>query len=182
MGTSAPGGSLCRRAAAESRANVRQVTASRHTGGRSNPGQRPASGGRLSVLTAATVPALLKAEHGRSDLLGVFSVCRYCGDTLSRARRPLEICSKCENSPLCDRCGHPRSEHTRVFVRDGRPGFNWRVGDFQTLTSSECDCEGFRPVVGALSEAAFAAATPDQDASAPILSLRVVGSEGHVEG
>jgi hypothetical protein len=112
----------------------------------------------------------------------VFSLCRYCGDTLSRARRPLEICSKCENSPLCDRCGHPRSEHTRVFVRNGRAGCNRRVGDFQTLASWACACEGFRPVTGALAEAAFAAATPESDGGVSILPLRVVGPEGHVEG
>ena len=124
----------------------------------------------------------LKAERGQSDLFGVFSMCRYCGDTLSRARRPLEICPKCENSPLCDRCGHPRSEHTRVFVRAGRAACNRRVGDFQTLTSWACDCEGFRPVTGTLSEAAFAAATPDQGGSASILPLRVVGSASPDDG
>jgi hypothetical protein len=69
-----------------------------------------------------------------------------------------------------------------VFVRDGRASCNWRVGDFQTLTSWACDCEGFRPVAGALSEAAFAAAAPSSDGSAPILPLRVVGGDEHVEG
>jgi hypothetical protein len=69
-----------------------------------------------------------------------------------------------------------------VFVRDRRAGCNWRVGDFQTLTSWPCECEGFRPVTGALSEAAFTVAAPDSNGSAPILPLRVVGSEGHVEG
>ena len=124
----------------------------------------------------------LKAERGQSDLSGVFSVCRYCGDTLSRARRPLEICPKCEDSPLCDRCGHPRSEHTRVFVRDARTGCTRRVGDFQTFTSWACDCEGFRPVTGSLSEAAFAAATPDLEDGAPILPLRVVGPACRSDG
>ena len=141
----------------------------------------PAS--QASGLRAASPGSVgLKAERGRSDLFGVFSLCRYCGDTLSRARRPLEICSNCENSPLCDQCGHPRSEHTRVFVRDGRPGCNWRVGDFQTLTSWACDCEGFRPVAGSLSEAAFAETTPDSDCGAPIVPLRVVTRDRRVEG
>lgn len=46
----------------------------------------------------------------------MFGLCRYCGDELPRARRPLEICAKCNDSPLCDRCGHERGDHTRVFV------------------------------------------------------------------
>ncbi|MGH3055972.1 MAG: hypothetical protein ACRDL7_13440 [Gaiellaceae bacterium] len=102
----------------------------------------------------------------------MFGLCRYCGDELARARRPLEICAKCEDSPLCDRCGHPRSDHSQVFVRGVHIGCNRRIGDFQTLTSGPCDCEGFHPISGSLSEASFAA--PDDDHGATMAPLRVV--------
>jgi hypothetical protein len=92
----------------------------------------------------------------------VFALCRYCGDKLERAREPLEICAKCENSPLCDRCGHPRSEHTQVYVRGVQPGCKKQVGDFQSLESWPCDCPGFQPVTGALSDATFAS-EPEPD-------------------
>lgn len=67
-----------------------------------------------------------------------------------------------------------------MFVREGRPGCNWRVADFQTLTSSPCDCEGFRPVMGTLAEAAFAA-TPEPDYDVPIFPLRVVEPKNYVQ-
>lgn len=87
--------------------------------------------------------------------------CRYCGDELSRARQPLELCAKCENSPLCDRCGHPRGDHTHVFVRGVPLGCRRVIGDFQSLSSWRCDCEGFQPVVGALADASFTEPDPD---------------------
>jgi hypothetical protein len=99
----------------------------------------------------------------------MFRLCRYCGDELSRARAPLEICARCEDSPLCDRCGHPRRDHTRVFARRNAKGCKRVVGDFQSLTSWQCECEGFRPVVGALADAAFAA--PDAPGRLPPLRL-----------
>lgn len=107
-----------------------------------------------------------------ADTGGMFGLCRYCGDDLPRARRPLEICSKCENSPLCDRCGHPRSDHSQVFVRGVHVGCTKRVGDFQSGTSWLCDCEGFRPITGTLSDASFA--VPDENEEAGMPSLRVV--------
>lgn len=89
----------------------------------------------------------------------MFGLCRYCGDELPRARRPLEVCAKCDNLPLCDRCGHERGDHTRVFIH-GQCKCNKLVGDFQTGTSSQCNCEGFRPIRGPLSEATFATSRP----------------------
>jgi len=101
-------------------------------------------------------------RRSRADPGTMFSQCRYCGAELDRAREPLEICAKCENSPLCDRCGHPRSDHTQVFVRGVPLGCKRQVGDFQALVSWQCDCEGFRPIAGALSDASFASeAEPD---------------------
>jgi hypothetical protein len=66
-------------------------------------------------------------------------------------------------------------------VSDARAGCNWRVGDFQTLRSWECDCEGFRPLTGALSEAAFAAVSPGPEGGASISPLRLASFDGHVE-
>jgi hypothetical protein len=123
--------------------------------------------GSLLLAPAKLIPRAELADTG-----GVFRLCRYCGDELPRPRRPLEICAKCENSPLCDRCGHPRADHSHVFVRGVDVGCNRRIGDFQTLTSRPCDCEGFRPITGSLSEASFAA--PDDDQGAPPPLLRVV--------
>jgi hypothetical protein len=107
----------------------------------------------------------------------MFGLCRYCGDELPRARRPLETCTKCEDSPLCDRCGHPRSEHSQVFVRGVPVGCSKVVGDFQTGAKWRCKCEGFRPITGELSEASFAA--PDPDDELPLLRLRVAQPERH---
>ncbi|HSP73842.1 MAG TPA: hypothetical protein VLN26_15815 [Gaiellaceae bacterium] len=58
----------------------------------------------------------------------MFGICRYCGAELIHDRAPLEICPRCEDSPLCDRCGHPRGDHGRVFVRGVRGGCNRIVG------------------------------------------------------
>jgi hypothetical protein len=66
----------------------------------------------------------------------------------------------CDGSP-CARCGHPRSDHTHVFARGVPRGCCRIVGDFQSLRKWRCDCEGFRPVSGRLSDAAFAEPDPD---------------------
>lgn len=109
----------------------------------------------------------------------MFSTCRYCGDELVRAREPFEICSNCENSPLCDRCGHPRSDHKAVFVRGRVAGCGRIIGDFQTLTSWRCGCEGFRPITGSLADAGFAASADggaDPPSAEPLGGqLRLVG-------
>lgn len=88
----------------------------------------------------------------------MFGVCRYCGEELPRARRPLEVCAACEDSPLCDRCGHPRGDHTRVFTQVGAKGCRRTVADFQSLSRWQCGCEGFRPISGTLADATFASA------------------------
>src|SRR5262245_34677076 len=91
----------------------------------------------------------------------MFGLCRYCGDELPRARLPLEVCAACDDSPLCDRCGHPRADHTRVFAKAAPAGCRFVVGDFQSLSKARCECEGFRPVRGRLSDATFAEPDPD---------------------
>jgi hypothetical protein len=46
------------------------------------------------------------------------------------------------------------------------------VGDFQSLRSWRCECEGFRPISGPFADASFAAAE-----DAPVAPLRVAGPE-----
>ena len=101
----------------------------------------------------------------------MFGLCRYCGDELPHARRPLEVCAKCEDSPLCDRCGHPRSEHSQVFVRGVPSGCSKIVGDFQTGAKWPCKCGGFRPITGELSEAGFATSEDQTETVLPPLRL-----------
>jgi hypothetical protein len=71
---------------------------------------------------------------------------------------------RCENSPLCDRCGHPRADHTRVFVRQDPKGCARMIGDFQSGRSWPCECEGFRAIAGPLGNASFASAEPPPEA------------------
>lgn len=88
-------------------------------------------------------------------------LCRHCGTDGVASDAPIATCDACANSPLCDRCGHPRGDHGQVFVRGVEPGCRRLTGDFQTLSSSLCPCPGFRPVAGPLREAGFA--RPDED-------------------
>ena len=89
--------------------------------------------------------------------------CRYCGDDWRGSDAPIAVCDACENSPLCDACGHPRGDHTQVFVRGVPAGCHRAIGDFQTLTHARCGCEAFRPIRGPLSDAGFAQPDPDAD-------------------
>jgi hypothetical protein len=99
-----------------------------------------------------------------------FSNCRYCGSELDRAREPLEVCPSCADSPLCDRCGHARSDHSYVFIAGGPAGCAFVIRDFQSLSAHPCACTGFSPVRAALRDAGFAKPDPD-----PLtLPLRVV--------
>jgi hypothetical protein len=104
----------------------------------------------------------------------MFRLCRYCGDELDGPCEPLEICPACASSPLCDRCGHARSDHTHVFVSGGPTGCLVVFSDFQSLSRSGCPCSGFQPVRGALRDPGFAESGRD-----PLtLPLRVVTRDG----
>jgi hypothetical protein len=106
-----------------------------------------------------------------ADLLSMRGPCRYCG-AVSHQRTVVGfvVCDDCANSPLCDECGHPRSDHGQVFVRGVRAGCRFRAFDVQSLSRLPCECTGFRPMRGALGDAEFA--LPDAD---PLeLGLRVV--------
>jgi len=83
---------------------------------------------------------------------------------------PFSVCAACQNSPLCDRCGHPRGDHRQVFIRGETPECARRISDFQSLSSSRCDCPGFRPIEGPLRDASFAAADEEDP---PPLQLRI---------
>jgi hypothetical protein len=69
-------------------------------------------------------------------------------------------CPTCAGSPLCDRCGHRRADHSGVFRPGGRRCGRVRV-DFQTGVRVPCGCEGFTPVGGPLREANFLDRDPD---------------------
>jgi len=96
------------------------------------------------------------------------ALCRHCGRDGLPLPEPFGVCDACANSPLCDRCGHPRGEHAQVFVRGVPPLCRWIVRDFQALTSAPCPCPGFRPTGGPPGEAEWA--QPDDD---PGSSLRL---------
>jgi hypothetical protein len=83
-------------------------------------------------------------------------------------------CPTCGGSPLCDRCGHPRRDHVRVYVQGGTRECRRRIGDFQTLTSTACTCAGYIPVEGSLADAGFAQADPVIDEDLTMAPLRVV--------
>ena len=122
----------------------------------------------------------LKLISERVEVSFVFRLCRYCGHELDRARRPLEVCAKCEDSPLCDCCGHSRADHSRVFAKRGSKGCSRIVGDFQSGRSWPCDCEGFLPVGGDLADAAFAA-SPETPSLHPLPVLRLVSAPNAAE-
>lgn len=74
-------------------------------------------------------------------------------------------CKSCGGSPLCDSCGHPRAKHLAVF-RKGKRHCAFRAFDLQSLSRPHCDCRGYVPVDGSLSEAAFA--QPDTEPLQPL--------------
>jgi hypothetical protein len=78
-----------------------------------------------------------------------------------RVRRPLEVCTSCASSPLCNGCGHARADRTHVFVSGGPIGCLVVTHDFQSLSTSRCACSGFELIRGALRDAGFAGTDPD---------------------
>jgi hypothetical protein len=115
----------------------------------------------------------LKVPPCITDFLSV-ALCRHGGEDTPRSDVPFTVCPACADSPLCDLCGHPRGDHGQVFIRGVMPGCDRRIGDFQTLTSRTCDCPGFRPIKGPVSDATFARTDVETD-DPPLPQLRVVG-------
>jgi hypothetical protein len=70
-----------------------------------------------------------------------------CGATIAtREERSALLgggCVRCEGSPLCDRCGHPRREHYGTFGRSKSAGFRKKIYADDTLAVSRCGCEGY---------------------------------------
>jgi hypothetical protein len=84
--------------------------------------------------------------------------CRLCGSRNDRqvvVRAGEHMCPRCAASPLCDRCGHRREDHTGVFIAAGKTCTHRRY-DVQSLSRIECPCEGFAPIQGSFAEATFA--------------------------
>jgi hypothetical protein len=80
-------------------------------------------------------------------------------------------CRTCGGSPLCDTCGHPRAKPVAVYKK-GKRRCAFRTYDMQSLAYLDCDCPGYAPVEGGLSEAEFA--RPD---SGPLPPLRLANTE-----
>ena len=101
--------------------------------------------------------------------------CRLCGSLWPRStHRWIDEgggCPSCAGSPLCNSCGHPRSDHVRVYVKGGKRECRRRIGDFQTLSSAPCDCAGYVPLAGALADAEFAQAEVAGEEPLPALRL-----------
>lgn len=104
--------------------------------------------------------------------------CRYCSTGHVDDSAPAWTCPACAGSPLCDRCGHPRSDHGQVFIRGVPAGCRREVGDFQSLTHWQCDCPGFRPVTTGLADAGFA--LPDAMSPLETRTLRVTSTPSDV--
>jgi hypothetical protein len=64
------------------------------------------------------------------------------------------------------------ADRTRVFARSGHKSCTRIIGDFQTLHSLPCDCEGFRPIDGGLAHASIAAPNAEAEAQ-PLPRLRL---------
>ena len=91
-------------------------------------------------------------------------VCRICGASVAtwelRSASGGGGCTRCEGSPLCADCGHPRSEHFGVFGGSNRHGCKVKIRTFESLAVSRCECEGYVAASGPLAQAAFAAVEP----------------------
>jgi hypothetical protein len=96
-----------------------------------------------------------------------------CGAEQAKPLAAFDLRARCAGSPLCDRCGHPRSGHAGVFVRGVGARCCRPLGDFQSLSRYVCDCAGFRPIAGPLRDASFAEAV---EPTAPLPRLRGGGA------
>ena len=52
-------------------------------------------------------------------------------------------CTRCEGSPLCGRCGHPRREHYGTFGGSKSAGCKTKIYAADSLAVSRCGCEGY---------------------------------------
>jgi hypothetical protein len=85
-------------------------------------------------------------------------ICRVCGSECG-AHEILPVqegggCRRCNGSPACTRCGHPRRKHRGTFG-GGEPGCKARVAAETGLAVGRCGCAGYTT-----ESAAFTEATP----------------------
>ena len=108
-------------------------------------------------------------------------VCRICGATVATwelldAQRG-GGCIRCDGSPLCSRCGHPRKQHLGVFSSAGRTGCRAEVPVPDTLGMGRCGCIGYVAARGPFGQATFATEeAPLVDVVIP--KLRITPPEG----
>lgn len=86
-------------------------------------------------------------------------VCRSCGATVATwelldAQRG-GGCTRCDGSPLCSRCGHPRKEHVGVFSASGEKGCKIEIPVPDSLAMGRCGCAGYLAATGPLALAEF---------------------------
>lgn len=96
--------------------------------------------------------------------------CRYCGEPESGSADFGSGCRRCGGSPLCDRCGHARKEHRGLFGGGGQ-GCRERLYDFESLSASDCSCEGYLARTRNFAEAEFAAPPDEGEQDFPPLRL-----------
>lgn len=87
-------------------------------------------------------------------------LCRICGARvviweLRDAQRG-GGCIRCDGSPLCSRCGHPRKEHVGVFNTTSRKGCTTKIPIPDGLAAGRCGCDGYIAATGRLAQASFA--------------------------
>lgn len=74
------------------------------------------------------------------------TTCRICGTTIATWEERSALlgggCARCEGSPLCDRCGHPRREHYGTFGGSKSAGCKKKIYADDSLAVSRCGCEG----------------------------------------
>ncbi len=85
--------------------------------------------------------------------------CRVCGSTWPYPSHYWITegggCKTCGGSPLCDGCGHPRSDHVAVYKK-GTRRCKFRARDVQSLSYIACTCLGYVPIEDRIAEASFA--------------------------
>jgi hypothetical protein len=100
-----------------------------------------------------------RARTAADELGGMAVTCRICGE-LWADDEYVDVgagrgCARCGGDPLCDGCGHQRSEHAGVFG-GGATGCREKNYDFETLTAEPCACAGYVAGAGSFGDAAFA--------------------------
>ena len=86
-------------------------------------------------------------------------VCRICGATVATwelldAQRG-GGCIRCDGSPLCSKCGHPRKTHFGVLSATAQKGCKVKIQVADSLATGRCGCIGYTTMAGPVAQAAF---------------------------